>query len=562
MSQSFPEKEGPIKAKAYGASMATSRGVTTGGLPPDLLLKAARRLGAICLIYACAFFLAGIFPLLVLDLSPEVTRNFAQLGVGTFSIALSLIVFGISRSRRIPVTTLLNIGLIFEVAGSFGIAFAEYWGILNETVVLATDLEGFGLSWVAVWMIVFTVGVPTRPGRALVAALASGAAVPITFALTMQYGGTLLRLTPSEFFAALILPYLICTGMAYASARIIYRLGTDVRRAREMGSYRLEERIGQGGMGEVWLARHRMLARPAAVKLIRASHLGAQGEDAGLTVLKRFGQEAQATAALRSPHTIVVYDFGLSDDGTFYYVMELLDGMDLDTLVRRYGPQPPERVVHVLRQACHSLHEAHGAGLTHRDIKPANLFICRYGSDLDFVKVLDFGLVSERSRSASDETKLTREGTVVGSPAFMPPEMALAEDPVEGRADLYALGCVAYWLLTGSLVFESDSPMEMIVKHARDTPEPPSARSELDIPEALDHIVMACLEKDPARRPQTARELSDRLAELQLDPLWTEARMSRWWEAHAPQVRSSSSQQSESPGAAPSDRGALLLGPE
>ena len=431
--------------------MATSRGVTTGGLPPDLLLTAARRLGAICLIYAFAFFMAGIFPLIVLELSSEVTRDFAQRyfaqrlavmwWVGAFSIALSLIVFGISRSRRIPVTTLLNIGLIFEVTGSFGIALAEYWGILNKTVVSSMELEALGLSWVAVWMIVFTVGIPTRPGRALVAALASGAAVPITVALTMQYGGTLLRITPSEFFFVFILPYLICTVMAYASARIIYRLGTDVQRAREMGSYRLEERIGQGGMGEVWLARHRMLARPAAVKLIRASHLGAEGEDAGRTVLKRFGQEAQATAALRSPHTIVVYDFGLSDDGTFYYVMELLDGMDLDTLVRRYGPQPPERVVHVLRQACHSLHEAHDAGLIHRDIKPANLFICRYGSDLDFVKVLDFGLVSGRSRSARDETKLTREGTVVGSPAFMPPEMALAEYPVEGRADLYALGC-------------------------------------------------------------------------------------------------------------------------
>ena len=219
--------------------------------------------------------------------------------------------------------------------------------------------------------------------------------------------------------------------------------------------------------------------------------------------------------------------------------MELLDGMDLDTLVRRYGPQPPERVVHVLRQACHSLQEAHDAGLIHRDIKPANLFICRYGSDLDFVKVLDFGLVSERSQSASDETKLTREGAVVGTPAFMPPEMALTEQPVERSVDLYALGCVAYWLLTGCLLFESDSPMGMIVKHARDTPEPPSARSELEIPEALDRIVMACLEKDPARRPQTARELSDRLAELQLEPLWTEARMGLWWEAYAPQVRSS-----------------------
>ena len=186
--------------------------------------------------------------------------------------------------------------------------------------------------------------------------------------------------------------------LAYFGARMIYAISLDVSRARLLGAYQLESRIGAGGMGEVWRASHRMLVRPAAIKLIAPHQLG----DDAHAVLTRFEQEAQATALLRSPHTVEVYDFGRSDDGSFYYVMELLDGVDLQELVRTHGPLPASRVVHILRQACHSLAEAHAAGLVHRDIKPANIFVCRYGSDFDFVKVLDFGLV--KHDKAGDET--------------------------------------------------------------------------------------------------------------------------------------------------------------
>ena len=233
-----------------------------------------------------------------------------------------------------------------------------------------------------------------------------------------------------------------------------------------MGSYHLEDLLGKGGMGEVWKATHRFLARSAAVKLIMPSALGAKDEAAAQVTLRRFEREAQTTASLRSPHTIELYDFGVSRDGTFYYVMELLDGLDLQTLVAKHGPQPPERVVFLLRQACHSLYEAHKAGLVHRDIKPANIFMCRYGTDLDFVKVLDFGIVKREQMAGKEEAQLTAVGMISGTPAYLAPEMALAEGPTDGRADLYALGCVGYWLLTGQLVFDKANAMAMVVAHS------------------------------------------------------------------------------------------------
>jgi serine/threonine-protein kinase len=317
-------------------------------------------------------------------------------------------------------------------------------------------------------------------------------------------------------------------------ARVVYALGTEVTRARELGSYQLVERLGQGGMGEVWRARHRMLARPAAIKLIRPSIAGdARGslsEDARV----RFEREAQTIASLRSPHTVELFDFGIADDGTFYYVMELLDGLDTDALVKRTGPMPAERVVHLLRQVCHSLSEAESHGLVHRDIKPANIFLCRYGEDYDFVKVLDFGIVKATEDSAETGIALTVDSIVRGTPAFIAPEQALGGSPVDGRADIYAAGCVAYWLLTGELVFSAETPMALLMHHVHTLPIPPSSRTELPIPDALDRLVLSCLAKDPTERPQTARELSCRLAAIGVANAWTEDRARAWWAQHLP----------------------------
>jgi serine/threonine-protein kinase len=301
----------------------------------------------------------------------------------------------------------------------------------------------------------------------------------------------------------------------------------EAEKGHEMGSYHLEELLGRGGMGEVWRANHRLLARSAAIKLIRAESFGSEGHE----LIRRFEREAKATAALRSPHTVNIYDFGTTEDGTFYYVMELLEGFDLETLVSRFGPLPPERAVEVLVQACHSLAEAHQGGLIHRDVKPANVYVCRYGLDWDFVKVLDFGLV-KGAPVAEDKAgrPLTVAGVIAGTPGYMAPEIGLGNPDVDWRADIYALGCVAYWLLTGKPVFDSGpSPMQSLMDHIQKAAPAVSERISARIPRELDSILLQCLRKDPNERPQTMQELAENLRRVPLESSWTQERARRWW---------------------------------
>jgi len=291
--------------------------------------------------------------------------------------------------------------------------------------------------------------------------------------------------------------------------------------------------LGRGGMGEVWRASHRMLKRPAAVKLIRAEAMGHGDAERIRSTQKRFEREAQVTASLHSPHTVELYDFGRTSDGTFYYVMEMLDGVDLQSLVRRFGPLPAERVVHILRQACDSLADAHHVGLVHRDVKPANLFVCRRGLHVDFVKVLDFGLV-KATHAEGDDTLRTAANVISGTPAYLPPEVAQGA-ALDGRADLYSLGCVAFWLLTQQPVFLGDSAMQLALQHVQEKPTLPSKRTELEIPAALEQIVMQCLEKDPNNRPASATHLDELLARTGLAESWTPERAERWWRQHRPE---------------------------
>jgi len=320
------------------------------------------------------------------------------------------------------------------------------------------------------------------------------------------------------------------------TSRVTYGLRQQVAEVSELGQYILEEKIGGGGMGEVWRARHRLLIRPAAVKIIRRDVLSAMGGDPGL-LMRRFEREARATAALKSPHTVQLYDFGTTDDGTLYYVMELLEGFDLDTLIKRHGPLPAERVVHILRQVCRSLADAHGNGLVHRDIKPANVIVSRIGSTFDFAKVLDFGLVKLDSphRIDEDALKLTAAGSTSGTPGFMAPEVVLGTAESDHRVDIYSLGCVAYWLLTGKLVFEGDTPMQVMIDHARTPPPRPSSRVELSIPTALEDLVMECLQKEPGMRPASAEVLRTRLEDIPLTAAWNGDRAEKWWSTHRPQ---------------------------
>ena len=293
-----------------------------------------------------------------------------------------------------------------------------------------------------------------------------------------------------------------------------------------LGLYRLMEKLGEGGMGEVWRARHQLLARPCAVKLIRPDRLGESNRE---KTIERFRLEAKTIARLTSPNTVRLFDFGVSETGSFYFVMELLDGLDLYSLVQRFGPLPAERVVAVLRQTCRSLGEAHAAGLLHRDIKPHNLHLCRLGLDFDVVKVLDFGLVKSLHQG---DAQLTADGILTGTPAYMPPERVQGSDADE-RSDIYALGCVAYWMLAGQTVFAGD-PMAMMLHHVRTPPKPPSKAAGRLVPERLEQIVLACLEKAPEKRPSSALDLWRQLGEVALETPWTAERAENWWREHIP----------------------------
>jgi serine/threonine-protein kinase len=325
----------------------------------------------------------------------------------------------------------------------------------------------------------------------------------------------------------------IAVALSTATSSLIYRLRKSASDAMELGSYTLEEKLGAGGMGEVWVARHRLLARPAAIKLIPLASAGPNNRQE--TILRRFEREARATAGLTSPHTVQLYDFGQADDGSLFYVMELLRGIDLEALVRRFGPVPPERAIHILRQVCHSLAEAHENGLIHRDVKPANIVVSRLGIDVDFVKVLDFGLVHLRHDVARASIKLTVDGSISGTPAYLAPEVVLGDGKYDHRVDLYALGCVGYWLLSGKLVFDGDTPMKMMMDHVQKTPPRLSTRSEIEVPADLEQIIMDCLEKDPDRRPATAVEVAQRLRACAVAHEWTAERAGTWWRTHLPE---------------------------
>jgi serine/threonine protein kinase len=328
---------------------------------------------------------------------------------------------------------------------------------------------------------------------------------------------------------------------------------TAEARARELGSYRLVARLGTGGMGEVWRAEHRLLARSAAIKLIRPEVLS--DPEGAEEMRERFRREAQVLASMRSRHTIQIFDYGVTADDTFYYVMELLDGLDLESLVVRYGAQPAARVILLLEQACGSLAEAHEAGLLHRDIKPPNLYTCRAADEVDICKLLDFGIVqtlgeatfASRAPAPLPETpKLTQLGAMLGTPGFMAPEQILGMQ-LDGRADLYALGCVAWWLLTGNEVFSRDGgDAKVLHRHMYDVP--PSLQSVVDgwIPRELDELIQACLAKEPDDRPKDARELAARLRAIPIpfEHDWSAQLVGAWWDNYQPpqadpEVRSS-----------------------
>jgi eukaryotic-like serine/threonine-protein kinase len=296
------------------------------------------------------------------------------------------------------------------------------------------------------------------------------------------------------------------------------------RQLRELGRYRLTRRLGAGAMGEVYLAEHTLLRRPCAVKLIRPT--GVEGE----RLVARFEREVQATAALTHPNTVEIYDYGRAEDGTFYYAMEYLPGLNLDQLGERHGPLPPARVIHLLCQVCGALREAHAVGLIHRDIKPANIIVCSRGGIHDVVKLVDFGLVRGIDPGAGGG-KLTQEGAIAGTPEFMSPEQAEGIAGLDGRSDIYSLGAVAYFLLAGRPPFQKASTLQLLIAHVRE-PVTPMTEIRPEVPADLQGVVLRCLEKDRERRFQDVLALDQALAGCQRGEPWTEAQAADWWRHH------------------------------
>jgi eukaryotic-like serine/threonine-protein kinase len=495
------------------------------GLPDDLLRAASVRLGVMSLLFAVLWVLGTltghIAALAIHPENPSWWHPDLGDGIAFLSVAVSLGLYAYTRGDRNP-RSMLDLGLWYMVYTAVALGLTFHLGGIPPNFMITPEI-----SWIGAVVLMFAALVPTRPKKMLIAGFFAVSMNPISMLILSKtqhwnFGSP---------WVALLMHYpdFLLVGAAAVISAAVAKLGQQVTKAREMGSYQLGDLLGRGGMGEVYKATHRMLARPAAIKLIRPEMLGAVDDEAAKLAVTRFRREAEAAANLRSQHTVELYDFGVTEDGTLYLVMEYLDGMDLQTLVTETGPLPTGRIIQILRQVCDSLEEAHATGLVHRDIKPANIYVGRVGLRHDFAKVLDFGLVKEvSSRSVGDSMSTIPGQMALGTPGYMAPEMALGER-IDGRTDIYALGCVAYFLLTGELVFEADTTFQMIARHLQAAPVPPSQRTERPVSPELERLILKCLAKNPADRPQSAARFAQALEFIPTDG-WTQDQARRWWE--------------------------------
>jgi serine/threonine-protein kinase len=455
------------------------------------------------------------------------------LNLGANGLSLGILI-ALVRGRPLTLRRLRTLEVLSFALGSFFLAAAQYrwfhsgWlqavpkeGKEREGVMLA----GSGLTspWVLL-IIVYGTCIPSTGRRCAVIA-SSIALVPLLLTLVLGLQDEVLgpHLLRDVLVGNMLVWLTFASAIAIFGSHKLTALRREVLAARKLGQYRLLKRLGRGGMGEVYLAEHQFLKRPCAVKLIRLDRAG----DAGS--LQRFEREVQAMATLKHWNTVEIYDYGHAEDGTFYYVMEYLPGLDLETLVERGGPLPAARAVHLLRQVCAALHEAHAVGLVHRDVKPGNVIVCERGGIHDVVKLLDFGLVT--SVRSPEDTRLTREGYIVGTPAYMSPEQAAGTARLDGRSDIYSLGAVAYFLLTGRPVFPRDGVLQVLVAH-QSAPVPPLRALREEVPEDLAAVVLRCLEKSPAQRFPDAASLAQALQQCDCADEWSQAEAAAWWRDH------------------------------
>ncbi len=486
-------------------------------------------------------------------------RGRAALAVGVaISVFINLLIrFVVERPEPLegPYAVLIPdiyLGYVVIFAVGLALVWRDRWSARTVALIVLAVLIASGMLDVAGTVVTYP-DEQVYYGAGLFLFLASALLPwPLSYQVTLGIAFTLLypiaapiaaALVPevAEFWANrpngglgdVILDQVIGVGIFAAVSvyitRTLYTMRRELHAASRIGNYVIEGELGKGGMGKVYRAQHSMIRRPTAVKVMEAQ--AARSPEA----LARFEREVQLSATLNHPNTITIYDFGRSEDATFYYVMEYLDGMDLQRVVEKFGPLPPERATFVLRQVCGSLAEAHSRDIIHRDLKPSNIFLTERGGLHDFVKVLDFGL-AKQMRSDPDDVQLTQVGSVFGTPLFMAPETA-AEHHVDHRADQYSIGCVAYWMLTGRPPFEGTSPYEVIAKHLKVPPRPPSAVSEVTITKDLDDIVLKCLEKSANDRFRDMDELARALDSLSFDHPWDGDQAREWWGLHMSEER-------------------------
>jgi len=386
---------------------------------------------------------------------------------------------------------------------------------------------------ISLLLFTFAAFIPCRIAQAWLSGIAA-ASVPLIYGATymlvpeisvfwadrggpVAQGSALAFNTAGTFIVAIV---------SVAVSRTLYQMRKTAMKAERLGNYIIDRELGVGGMGQVYVAHHALMRRPTAVKVIRGDQADQQG------ALQRFEQEVQLSAGLTHPNTITIFDYGRTPDDTFYYAMEYLAGMDLQELVKRFGPLSAARVAFILRQALGSLAEAHSRGIIHRDIKPSNIFLTQRGGLFDFVKVLDFGLA--KKIVAEGAAELTKTGMLFGTPRYIAPETVYGTEKADHRSDLYNLGGVAYWMLTGQPPFATENSVELIVDHVKTVPTPPSELSEVPIPPELDALVMRLLEKKPEDRFRSAGEVEAALDEVEFSNPWSQALARAWWELHAP----------------------------
>jgi serine/threonine-protein kinase len=536
-----------IAVAADGSVFKTPAADTVDAAPkPTSTLDPEARALFLRRLRLCCFIAAGPFAFFFLCTVTDFIEIFSRTVVGWTGVVLSgVVLIGLLatgsvlfRIREAPEGNTLRV-LELAVFGTMGLFFA-YWQYAlltfspkalfvndshEQSYVLAAALITH-LNWIA--LVVFHgVLVPNTLARGV------GVAVGMT-ALAFAIDGIAVGTNPpSGRHAGLVFTLGGTMLFAAAGLSIFGTVKTEALRrevesarqaVRELGQYRLRKRLGAGGMGEVYLAEHSLLKRPCAVKRIHPRFLDHPEQ------VRRFEKEVQTTAQLRHPNTVEIYDYGRADDGTFYYVMEYLAGPSLEDLVSRHGAMPADRVVHILRQVCGALREAHKLGLVHRDIKPSNILLLKDGSPHDQAKIVDFGLVLDIVGLGDAAAKITREGLIVGTPEYMSPEQAQGLK-LDERSDLFSLGSVAYYLLTGKEAFHRETAMKTLLAVVSDEP-PPIATANPYAPVDLAAVIDQCLAKDPVKRFASAADLDHALAACPCAGLWDDHRSTDWWEKH------------------------------